>query len=331
MPFRSINEMKQEGDVQGLIAALANRSTAQRAVEALGELGAPAAEATVQAMANQPDMNTYLMGIAAVMKIGAPCLPALNEAVNRTETPNRGGAAAALGMIAEKITDQDQLEPLVEPLTRAFQDSRPYVREAAVGALGRVGQQLNDRATRSLIKARLEKFQADPEKKIARAAVEGLERLEKPSPAETAAVEAQANAELAALTCPRCQHAGSLVRFKTIYERDPAGVRKALELPEEPELDKAKAAIRRSAARALWIAGLAGILGGYLYRDLQTGLGAGLALGLLAYFLTRLAYSIRFAQASARFEQAAAAWQKTLYCQECQQFIERDEFEQANP
>jgi HEAT repeat protein len=133
MPFGppDIEKLRAVGDVSGLITALAWPSSQVRrnAAQALGQIGAPAAEPLAAAL-RDPDPVVREAAAGALGQIGTAAVEPLVTALGGTDSLVQGVAVETLVQIGA---------PAVEPLIATLKDPDPFVRKAAISALGRIG------------------------------------------------------------------------------------------------------------------------------------------------------------------------------------------------
>jgi HEAT repeat protein len=156
-----IEKLKAKGDIKGLVKALSyfgssldfrNRemdkireasAVRRAAARALGQVGDPrAVEPLIATLEHWGDADVRKAAAEALVKIGAPAVEPLIAALKDEVERVRKAAAETLVKIGA---------PAVEPLIAAWRDSSNWhVRQAAVGALGQIG---DARAVKPLIGA----------------------------------------------------------------------------------------------------------------------------------------------------------------------------------
>jgi HEAT repeat protein len=142
MMGKSIEHLKQKNDIAGLVKLLGAKNFETESVDALVEIGAPAAEAVVEKLVNATNMSVFFKAFLAVTRIGEPCVAALIKHLNQSQTLNRGAVASALGNISRSVKDQTVIISMLTPLLSAFNDPNQDVKKAIAEALGDVGSRL---------------------------------------------------------------------------------------------------------------------------------------------------------------------------------------------
>jgi len=171
----NVSKMKDERNIRGLVMALRHRDpgVAYEAVEALGEIGDPAAAGPlIEALTGDKYSGIRWKAAEALTQIGSEAVPYLINTLENPDEDVRWKAAIALGEIGDEraidplirlLEDEDRFvrsraayslgiigEPVIQPLADVLSEKNPDLRQGAVMALGRIQ---TDSATRILIKA----------------------------------------------------------------------------------------------------------------------------------------------------------------------------------
>ena len=171
----NVRRLQENHDVRGLVHALDHKDPAiqYQAVEALGDLGDPAAvEPLAQALRGDEYSGVRWKAAEALAKIGTPAVDALIEALEDPDDDVRWKAAIALGEIGDPraiaplirtLSDQDRFvqsraaqalamigAPAVDPLVRVLDEGQTDIRWGVVLALDKIG---DPRAVRGLVMA----------------------------------------------------------------------------------------------------------------------------------------------------------------------------------
>jgi HEAT repeat protein len=130
----NVRKLQENHDVRGLVHALDHKDPAiqYQAVEALGELGDPAAvEPLAQALRGDEYSGVRWKAAEALAKIGPPAMNALIDALDDPDDDVRWKAAIALGEIGDPRA--------VAPLIRTLSDQDRFVQSRAAQALAMIG------------------------------------------------------------------------------------------------------------------------------------------------------------------------------------------------
>lgn len=172
----NVQKMKDERNVRGLVLALKHRdpAVAYEAVEALGEIGDPAAAGPLtEALTGDKYSGLRWKAAEALTQIGTESVPYLINALENPDEDVRWKAAISLGEIGDRraidplislLGDEDRFvrsraayalgimgELVIQPLAEVLStEKNPDLRLGAVMALGRIQA---DPATRLLIRA----------------------------------------------------------------------------------------------------------------------------------------------------------------------------------
>ena len=171
----NVQKMKDDRNVRGLVMALKHKdpAVAYEAVEALGEIGDPAAVGPlIDALYGDKYSGIRWKAAEALTRIGKEAVPYLVGALENPDEDVRWKAAIALGEIGDEraidplirlLGDEDRFvrsraayalgimgEPVIGPLADALNDENADLRWGAVMALGRIQA---DSATGALIRA----------------------------------------------------------------------------------------------------------------------------------------------------------------------------------
>lgn len=133
----NVQKMKDEQNVRGLVMALKHRdpAVAYEAVEALGEIGDPAAAGPlIEALTGDKYSGIRWKAAEALTQIGSESVPYLVNALENPDEDVRWKAAIALGEIGDKRA--------IDPLIRLLGDEDRFVRSRAAYALGTMGEQV---------------------------------------------------------------------------------------------------------------------------------------------------------------------------------------------
>mgnify|MGYP000954805386 FL=1 len=175
----NVQKMKDERNVRGLVLALKHRdpAVAYEAVEALGEIGDPAAAGPLtEALTGDKYSGLRWKAAEALTQIGTESVPYLINALENPDEDVRWKAAISLGEIGDRraidplinlLGDEDRFvrsraayalgimgELVIQPLAEVLStEKNPDLRLGAVMALGRIQA---DPATRLLIRATTE-------------------------------------------------------------------------------------------------------------------------------------------------------------------------------
>jgi HEAT repeat protein len=131
----NVQKMKDDRNVRGLVIALKHRdpAVAYEAVEALGEIGDPAAAGPLmEALSGDKYSGIRWKAAEALIQIGDEAVPYLIGALENPDEDVRWKAAIALGEIGD--------ERAVGPLIRLLGDEDRFVRSRAAYALGIMGE-----------------------------------------------------------------------------------------------------------------------------------------------------------------------------------------------
>jgi hypothetical protein len=141
----NVRRLREDHDVRGLVRALGHKDPAiqYQAVEALGDLGDPAAvEPLAEALRGDEYSGVRWKAAEALAKIGTPAVDTLIEALEDPDDDVRWKAAIALGEIGDPRA--------VDPLIRILADPDRFVQSRAAQALGMIGAPAVDSLTRAL-------------------------------------------------------------------------------------------------------------------------------------------------------------------------------------
>ena len=141
----NVRRLREDHDVRGLVRALDHKDPAiqYQAVEALGDLGDPAAVGPLaEALRGDEYSGVRWKAAEALAKIGTPAVDALIEALEDPDDDVRWKAAIALGEIGDPRA--------VDPLIRILADPDRFVQSRAAQALGMIGAPAVDSLTRAL-------------------------------------------------------------------------------------------------------------------------------------------------------------------------------------
>ncbi len=141
----NVRRLQENHDVRGLVHALGHKDPAiqYQAVEALGDLGDPAAVGPLaEALRGDEYSGVRWKAAEALGKIGTPAVETLIEALEDPDDDVRWKAAIALGEIGDPRA--------VAPLIRVLRDPDHFVQSRAAQALGMIGAPAVDSLTREL-------------------------------------------------------------------------------------------------------------------------------------------------------------------------------------
>lgn len=133
----NVQKMKDERNVRGLVLALKHRdpAVAYEAVEALGEIGDPAAAGPLtEALTGDKYSGLRWKAAEALTQIGTESVPYLINALENPDEDVRWKAAISLGEIGDRRA--------IDPLISLLGDEDRFVRSRAAYALGIMGEQV---------------------------------------------------------------------------------------------------------------------------------------------------------------------------------------------
>jgi HEAT repeat protein len=133
----NVQKMKDERNVRGLVMALKHRdpAVAYEAVEALGEIGDPAAAGPLtEALTGDKYSGLRWKAAEALTQIGTESVPYLINALENPDEDVRWKAAISLGEIGDRRA--------IDPLIRLLGDEDRFVRSRAAYAIGIMGEQV---------------------------------------------------------------------------------------------------------------------------------------------------------------------------------------------
>ncbi|HOP66820.1 MAG TPA: HEAT repeat domain-containing protein [Methanoregulaceae archaeon] len=131
----NVQKMKDERNVRGLVLALKHRdpAVAYEAVEALGEIGDPAAAGPLtEALTGDKYSGLRWKAAEALTQIGTESVPYLINALENPDEDVRWKAAISLGEIGDRRA--------IDPLINLLGDEDRFVRSRAAYALGIMGE-----------------------------------------------------------------------------------------------------------------------------------------------------------------------------------------------
>lgn len=328
----SIENLKQERDVLGLIKLLGKEKFSQRAADAIVEIGAPAAEAIVEQLANSKNTSVFLESFLVASKIGEPCVPPLLMALTDPKVHNRAALADALGSISGGIIDQKAITSMIEPLVTAMDDPDIKFRSAVAEALGEVGSHLTDPCKKTQVAQQLRSQIPEAPPLFREVLSNTLTKLGKISEVKTETLTQNGEKVSNGKTvCPCCSKTSSLIKMPEAYRLANASDKELSAPPEEPPHPAdLKAFFYHNWMVLLAIFVLIGTVAGSLissgYWGWLIGFLSGIVVFTLAYFLILKPYHEKVEIRLNDWQNAMSSWRQLLYCPECTIFF--DPFEQ---